>query len=527
MKRGIRIIIYVVIALTVLYFGVQWFLEAKIKNIAEEKMSEMTQGAVRVEIGSVSLHLIGRSLWLKEVKISSDTNALHKTELPFKNVEGYFKRLGVRGIHFEKRDSVIYLRAKEFGADLSWLSADRLKQDPVSRDSGQRIPGLQLQVEAVNVRLGRILCRTIDKKDTVEYRLNDFNGKIREGEFNTFSRNRGLPLSCRDIRLALSSFQYRFGDNSSLLEIDSLQLQGEEGRFAVGAIRLLPLYDMYEFARKAPGHTDWTQIEAYGLSGTGFGLQKLIAGKFISMDSVSLEKASIRSFKNRQIEQTPKIKRLFYESVQEFPFPLAVRRIALNQVFVEYLELAKNGLSPGRITFNDLQGMFYDLTNRVTSGHPVFTLEAKGKLMDQGEIQATFRLPVDSLNPFFEIDGKLGPLNLTALNPMIEPLAKIKIVSGRMEEMTFGIQGNSQKAGVDMSFLYEHLRIRIMKEKDGELETSSFLTTLANGLIVKENNPDHRGIRQGEGSAERDPYRSQFNYFWKILLVGLKESVGL
>jgi len=78
-----------------------------------------------------------------------------------------------------------------------------------------------------------------------------------------------------------------------------------------------------------------------------------------------------------------------------------------------------------------------------------------------------------------------------------------------------------------MVFLYERLRIRIMKEKDGKLETSSFLTTLANGMIVKENNPDHRGIRKGEGWAERDPYRSQFNYLWKIMLEGLKKSVGL
>lgn len=46
-------------------------------------------------------------------------------------------------------------------------------------------------------------------------------------------------------------------------------------------------------------------------------------------------------------------------------------------------------------------------------------------------------------------------------------------------------------------------------------------------MIVKENNPDHRGIRKGEGWAERDPYRSQFNYLWKIMLEGLKKSVGL
>lgn len=527
MKRGIRIIVYIAAAWVVIYFGVEWFLEAKIKNIVEKKVPELTQGVVKAEISSVSLRLIGRSLWLKDVKISSDTGTLNPTGFPLKTAEGYIKRLGVRGIHFQRKDSVICLRAKELGVDISHLSAGILKQSLVKGNAGRPMPGLQIQVEAVNLRFDRIHCRMAEEKDSVDYRLEHFDGKVRECAINTFLGDKGLPFSCRDICLSLSSFQYRFAENSSLLGVDSVYWQGEKGYFKVGAVRLVPMYDMYEFARKSPGHTDWTHIEANGLQGTGFKLQELIDGNSINIDSISLEKASVRSFKNRQIEQKPKIKRLFYESVQEFPLPLAIRRIALNHISVEYQELAKNGLSPGKITFNELQGIFYGLTNRITPGHSVFTLEAKGKLMDQGDIQAVFHLPADSLKPFFEIEGKMGPLNLPALNPMIEPLAKIQIVSGRMEGMSFHIKGDSRKAQVDLLFLYEHLRVRVMREKDGRLKTSSFLTTLANGLIVKENNPDRRGMRKGEGTAERDPYRSQFNYLWKILLEGLKKSVGL
>lgn len=67
----------------------------------------------------------------------------------------------------------------------------------------------------------------------------------------------------------------------------------------------------------------------------------------------------------------------------------------------------------------------------------------------------------------------------------------------------------------------------MMKEKDGHLETSSFLTTLANGLIAKGNNPDHRELRKADATVERDIYHSQFNYLWRTLLAGLKVSIGL
>ena len=97
MRKGIRVTVYVVFALTVLYFVVEWFLEAKIRYFVEKKVEEVSRGAVRAEIGSVSLRLIGRSLWLEEVKISSDTVALRRSGWPLKRVEGYFDRLGARG----------------------------------------------------------------------------------------------------------------------------------------------------------------------------------------------------------------------------------------------------------------------------------------------------------------------------------------------------------------------------------------------------------------------------------------------
>ena len=527
MKKKIRIVVYVIFALVIVYFGVQWILESKIRNLVEKKIYEVTRGTVKAEVGSVSLRLISRSLWLKEVKISSDTGAGLQKGLPLITAEGYLKKVGIRGIRFKKKDSVIYLRAKGVELDVSRLSADILKKSREISAMDRNIPRLQLQIQKIAVRLGHIHCCEIEGRDSAEFRLQDFNGEVNDCEMNTLSRNTGLPFSCRDLQMALSSFHYSFGENSQVLEIDSLKLQGAKGRFAVGNIRLMPRYGMYEFAEKAPGHADWTRIKASGLRGEGFSLQKLMSERFIFIDSISLEKASVSSFKNRQIEQKARVKRLFYESVQEFSLPFAVRRVALNRVDVEYLELAKHGLSPGRIAFGDLRGIFYDLTNRPPSGQSFYTLKAEGRLMDQGKIQAVFRLPADSVKPAFEIAGEMGPLNLAVLNPILEPLAKIKVTSGHLEKMTFEIKGNSQKARVDMVFLYERLRIRIMKEKDGKLETSSFLTTLANGMIVKENNPDHRGIRKGEGWAERDPYRSQFNYLWKIMLEGLKKSVGL
>ncbi len=528
MKRGVRIVGYIVLAVIILYFGGQWWLEGKIRRTIESKVSEMTQGAVKADIGAVSVRLIGRAVWLKEVKITTDTAAIRQTDLPVAGADIYLDKLGIRGIHYNKKDSTVHIRAKEFELKGPHIRIASLKKEKKANPTNEPTTRkLDLQIQNINILLDEIQYEKIQERDTNRYTVKDLHAEIQDYEMQSDVGTSRLPFLCRNIDLSFTQFQNQFAERSQLLEIDTLNLRGKEGTFSVGSVRLLPQYAKYEFAQKAPGHVDWTRIETGKLYCSGVDMQRMLTKGVLVIDSVSLQQASIASYKNRQIEQVQKVKRLFYESVQEFPVPLAIRRITLNNIGVEYQELAKKGFSPGKITFEGLHGMFYGLTNIVQADRPYFTLKAQGKLMGQGQIQATFRLPVDSLNPHFEVEGKLGSMSLLDLNPMIEPLAKIKITSGEEEEMTFRIEGNSHKAHINMVFLYQDLKIRIMKEKDGHLETRSFLTTLANGLIAKGNNPDHGGIRRVEGEVERDPYRSQFNYLWKTLFEGLKKSVGL
>lgn len=44
MRKGIRITVYVVFALTLLYFVAEWFLEAKIRYFVEKKVEEVSRG---------------------------------------------------------------------------------------------------------------------------------------------------------------------------------------------------------------------------------------------------------------------------------------------------------------------------------------------------------------------------------------------------------------------------------------------------------------------------------------------------
>lgn len=104
---------------------------------------------------------------------------------------------------------------------------------------------------------------------------------------------------------------------------------------------------------------------------------------------------------------------------------------------------------------------------------------------------------------------------------------KIKRMADEVVFLDFRIASNTWQSQINMLFLYEDLKVRLLKEKDGEVKVRSFLTTLANGILLIKNNPGSKGERKAEATAERDVYRSQFNYLWRSLLAGLKKTIGL
>lgn len=95
--------------------------------------------------------------------------------------------------------------------------------------------------------------------------------------------------------------------------------------------------------------------------------------------------------------------------------------------------------------------------------------------MNRGVLQATFLLPADSLDDRFEVDGKLGPMELQAMNRAIEPLVNARINTGRIDGMNFRIAGDSRQADVQLLLLYDSLNVSLMKqEKDGPRPAGCF-----------------------------------------------------
>lgn len=529
-RKIVRTTGIVIAAVLLLLAGAGVWIGRVVRQKIEKEVAEQTGGICRISIDRVRFNPVRRSLRLEGIVLTTDSLRLAKRYPGLRKFRLTAAQLSVGGIHTVQQDGARTLTIAEIGVSAPHIDIVRSRNDSVpqppaeslQRASGQAVRTIGIgrlriadgSVTYCEIRNGRQACHTLRglSVETDDFHLNTGNAD-------------GSGWLDNGIRTSVESMNYQLDGGAVVLQADTLTIDTRKGECSVAGVRLLPQYPKSEFASLVAGHPDWTQVVAGRIACTGVDYPEIARNKKLKIDSVWIGNVEINSFKNRQIPQEQRIKPLFYQSLQKLSFGVEIRRISFSDIRAVYEELSATGTVPGTVIFDSLRGDLYGLANAASPEHPRITLKASGLLMNRGVLQATFLLPADSLDDRFEVDGKLGPMELRAMNKVIEPLANARINAGRIDGMNFRIAGNAQQADVKLLLLYDSLNVSLMKQEKDGLKARRLLSAIVDDLLIRAGNPDDGVTRTGEGVTERDPYRSQFNYLWKSLLPGIKQTV--
>jgi len=308
---------------------------------------------------------------------------------------------------------------------------------------------------------------------------------------------------------------------ANVMEIDGLKADSRDNSLAMTGFKMLPQYSRTEYAGKVWDHSDWTQAELENIRVFNIDYGKLISDKAIKADSAAIGGGKVASYKNRNIQPLNKVS-LYYESLQKLSMPLDIPAISINGIDVDYRELAPGADAPGLVTVTGITGRIEGLTNRAAHTKQTFRLIADAKLMDKAPFHAVMTMPVDRHYDHWEFIGKIGEMDMQVLNSAVENLANARVTSGRLHNLDFHVVGNSATSHTTAVMSYDGLEIALLRKHDHSHERH-LLSFLADTLVIRHQNPDRRGhLHTGEGDAERDYYKSQFNFIVKSLIAGVK-----
>lgn len=536
-KRTVIIISSVVLFLLVVLFGAQAWIGGRIKNALETQVLKNTAGACQLTVASVRVNLLARSVTIRELGVYTDSVCLADIDPSLRSLEMYVPRLRVTGIGFRLRKSPKRLSAglleilrPDIRAVFTAGKSEKAQPEKQAKES------LEEQVSAQFEKLGVKRLRMIDghveygtwKDNDVEtWELEKINLAADGFLMGSGRQTSGKIFFTDDIRLSIRHAAYTYAEKSMVLEIDSVDFQARDGELILGSLRMTPQHGKTEFAVVAPAHADWTKISTGVISCHGIDLRNVLSRSALAIDSISVARVHVHSYKNRKIAQPFRYKKILFETVRQIPFGIDLSRINIDDVQVIYEELGMYSFEPGKLTIGDISGRMYGLTNRPVTPGQTYSLEARGKLMNSGQIQAEFTFPADSTVDVFHVKGTLGEMEMDTLNSMIEPLADARINTGRIDGVEFTMAADLVSSSTNLVLLYHGLDVSLLKEGLNGVKERKFLSEIVNDFILDDRNPAGGRTRTTQTTAERDVNRSQFNYLWRSLLGGIKKTVGI
>lgn len=296
--------------------------------------------------------------------------------------------------------------------------------------------------------------------------------------------------------------------------------------FTLDSFVLRPLQSKEDFTRALEYQTDYLALQVAGIRAGAFDINKYLTDTIIDAGTLTADEAVITDFRDRRLPlQKGVIKPLPVNLLKKVPVKLSVGSIAINNAYIEYAELNNKTNQTGVVRLSRVNAKATHVRNYDHRPGDSLYITAGAYLMDSAAIQLyVTESYCDSLGSFL-LSGGVGPANAGILNPVLLPLASVKLESGRLDTLSMRVTGDEYTASGEMKMLYHNLKIKFLSNKAGARKNSyrGFASFLANTFVIKNNNR----VRTGDIFFQRIRDKSALNYLVKITLSGISSNIGI
>lgn len=397
--------------------------------------------------------------------------------------------LALKDIYWEQQDQL----ATDWNATLVSAIARNFRFDGIGKEKGKLfIRNGTLQ----NLQLGSANLLNIRKlaAENKMFRLQDVNGYYADSVRTFRWANAGFDRSTNKLRL--DSFHW-----TPALSRDSFMArqsyQADYLQWKTGALRIGPV-----------------DIDGF------IGNNKLYAGK------AELDAVLLTVYKDRRLPfRSGMIKQLPVNALKKIRQPFAIDTVNISSARVEYTEVQEKTGNAVLVPVGNMRLRVHQLGNEYPGAADSLHLYAEGRLLDTVTIQLQVHESyADSLGGF-RMQTHISPAPLELVNPLLEPLASVKVQSGSLDSFRLQVRGHEYLAWGHSNIFYRQLKIRFLQ--DSSRTKKPFLgglkSFIANTFIIRKKNEDRN--RDVFFTRLRD--RSAVNYLVKITLDAVAGTVGV
>jgi hypothetical protein len=328
-------------------------------------------------------------------------------------------------------------------------------------------------------------------------------------------------LAAANRRFQLKQFTGHYYDNNRKIEWSNAGYDRNNNTLSLDSFFLRPTLEKDSFIAHQDFQADYMTFRSGAASIGPVDLDALVKDNRIKIGTASFDKFLFTDYKDKQLPFNPGIIKLLPTGLlKKIPREISVDLLQFTHAQVDYTETGEKTKKPATIPITRMTVQVQNARNFNTGPTDSLTLQATGYVMDSLWVRMKIKEAYwDSLGGFL-MTVHMKSADLRILNPVLMPLAMLKIQSGYLDTLSMRAVGREYLALGEMKMLYHDLKVRVLK--NGDSSSRSFLTGLAN-LVIKNNNSS----RTGNVFFIRKRDRSAINYLVKIAMSGISSSLGV
>jgi hypothetical protein len=541
---GVILALVVLIGISVLYLSAKW------KPMLTEKIKDGVYNAsnhlYRIDFKDIHLNLLLGTATLDSVVLMPDSigyERLKKDQLAPTHVFHVkldrlaLNRAGLWDAYFKKRLDIKSIVLNKPSINMIYRKVP-IKPDTVGEEK-TLYEMISSTLKSIRVRQIKIIDADFDYiNGTGGRKLNTVkNLNINVDDFLVDSLSH-LDTTrfyhTKDVSFQLLGYKSLTKDKMYTLRVDTLSGSATRKSLLIKGLRMVPMYSDLAFSRKYKTQKDRYDLNFRELNFSGVDFVKLNQQGDLYAKSLTIGPADVAIFLNRELPPVNIDKGRNYPhlALQRLTQPIHLDTMKLKQINVAYTEYNPITQKRGTINLDNLHGTIRNVTNDslqlTKNSHAIADL--KTRIIKAANIDIHIDFNLLSKNGDFRYSGKVGPMNMTALNPVAQNLGLVKIDHGRVQKADFDVSANLQGSKGTMHFYYSDLKVTMLKEgENGKAATEKgLLSFLANNIIIKDANPSKgEAVRTANITLERTPAASFFRLLWKSVFVGIRETVGI
>lgn len=335
--------------------------------------------------------------------------------------------------------------------------------------------------------------------------------------------SREFEISVTDLRKISKNKLYEFS-------ADSLIYNSRKHQILLSNIQVNPLLPREEFPRINGFQTDVLQSEIGFIEIANVNENALMKQNILEAGTLKIGPSKTQIYRNKRYsfnhqQRPPWPQKLLVEIKQDFTFD----SLQILPALIVYTELTESSDIPAKLEFKNLEvsaGKISNIKSELKK-QAVLNVHAEAEMFRSNRLKANFTFNL--LSPRFEHDvkGSLGKMPLTQINAILEKSAPVKIESGDLQRFDFSFSIDNKQAIGELYFAYDNFEISLLEFNNNKTKKAKWASFWANKLVLNSKNPKGDELLPVKISYERDPERSILNYWWKAILTGSKETIGI